>query len=120
MIQQSGWSNRLLCLKADQKKTAQQFVILTEWILQLWKVFTLQSCLLVRTCETHLCPRTSEKFVRNHVRVRGLRASPHLSVDVERGKHELACSSGVSVRLFFLPPSGKNSMQRLFVISFYH
>lgn len=46
----SGWSNRLLCLKADQKNVAQWFVIFTEWILQLWEVNTLQSCLLVRTC----------------------------------------------------------------------
>lgn len=34
----SGWSNRLLCLKAYQKITAQRFVIFTGWILQLWKL----------------------------------------------------------------------------------
>ena len=53
--------NRLLRLKAYQKNTAQQFVILTDWILKLWKVITLQPCLLAYTCGVRLCPWTPKE-----------------------------------------------------------
>ena len=55
----SAVSNRLLCLKADQINKAEPLIIITDWILQLWKVVMLQSCLLVCTCGVSLCELAS-------------------------------------------------------------
>ena len=56
-------------LKADQKNTAQHFVIFTDWILQICKVITLQPCVLVHTCDMSVSAHFQKKYEWNRVHI---------------------------------------------------